>query len=131
MGFVRTLTAEQLRNVRHLHALKSGASFSVPGAGKTTEALAFFLLNKTVDTRLLVISPKNAFAVWEEQTRECAPSSDIDFVRLTSGELGVTRKLGQEPLAMLITYQQFSILVDLIAGYLSRYPSIVILDESH
>ena len=42
VGFTRELTDRQLRNVRKLVAMDSGATFSVPGAGKTSEALAFY-----------------------------------------------------------------------------------------
>ena len=66
-GFSRKLTAEQTRNVSKLVSLPSGATFSVPGAGKTTEALAFYFYKKTEDTRLFIVAPKNAFAAWEEQ----------------------------------------------------------------
>ena len=56
-----------MENVRRLVSLPSGASFSVPGAGKTTEALAFYATRSDRDTKLLIVCPKNAFAVWEEE----------------------------------------------------------------
>ena len=50
--------------------LCEGASFSVPGAGKITEALAFFAFHKTnQDSKLLVISPINAFISWDDEER--------------------------------------------------------------
>src|SRR5581483_11410970 len=66
-GFSRELTTEQKRNVSKLSGLPAGATFSVPGAGKTAEALALFFLNSKENTRLLVIAPKNAFAAWERE----------------------------------------------------------------
>src|SRR3989344_2919771 len=65
-GFERQLTDQQLKNVCKLVAMDSGATFSVPGAGKTTEALAFYFYKRSVDTRLVIVCPKNAFAVWED-----------------------------------------------------------------
>jgi hypothetical protein len=38
-GFVRDLSSEQARNVSKIASLSAAATFSVPGAGKTTEAL--------------------------------------------------------------------------------------------
>ena len=64
-GFVRVLTNNQMRNVCKLANLPAGASFSVPGAGKTTEALAFFFFNAKPEDKLLVVAPKNAFGAWE------------------------------------------------------------------
>ena len=42
----RDLTNEQIRNISKLSRLSIGATFSVPGAGKTTEAICFYLLHK-------------------------------------------------------------------------------------
>ena len=44
VGFSRELSAEQARNVCKIAGLTAAATFSVPGAGKTTEALACFFL---------------------------------------------------------------------------------------
>jgi len=73
-GGKRTLSKEQVRNVRRMAALPAAATFSVPGAGKTTEALAFYFHKARADERLLVIAPKNAFAAWDEQVTDCMPS---------------------------------------------------------
>src|SRR5579872_3823126 len=62
IGFERTLSPEQIRNVCKIAALPAAATFSVPGAGKTTEALAYFFYRARSDERLLVVAPKNAFA---------------------------------------------------------------------
>ena len=68
-GFARPLKAHQVRNIRRLAALPAAATFSVPGAGKTTEALATFAYRRQPGDRLLVIAPKNAFAAWDEQLK--------------------------------------------------------------
>lgn len=68
LHFKRTLNWYQLRNVARLAALPAAATFSVPGAGKTTEALATFMLTRQEHDRLLVIAPKNAFIAWEEES---------------------------------------------------------------
>ena len=54
-GFTRTPTKDQLRNLQSLCAKKAAASFSVPGAGKTTEALGFYAFHKSnANSKLLV-----------------------------------------------------------------------------
>ena len=66
-GFMRPLSTDQARNVRKLVARNAAATFSVPGAGKTTEALAFYFIKANRDENLVVIAPKIALAAWEEQ----------------------------------------------------------------
>jgi SNF2 family DNA or RNA helicase len=130
-GFTRQLTREQLHNVSKLIALRSGASFSVPGSGKTSEALAYFFLRADPGAQLLVVAPKNAFAAWEEQLKECLPGTDIEFTRLTGGFENILRLIIEEPKFALITYHQLPIVMDQVAGYLTRKPTFMVLDESH
>ncbi|MBR3563393.1 MAG: DEAD/DEAH box helicase [Clostridia bacterium] len=131
-GFVgRDLTANQKRNVSKLANLPAGASFSVPGAGKTTEALAYFFFNATPDDKLLVVAPKNAFGAWEEQIQDCTNNVELQFVRLRGGYTAIDRLLRDQPRFMLITYQQYARVTDLINRYLEQYPVFMYLDESH
>ena len=130
-GFRRELTPEQLRNVLELLKLDAGASFSVPGAGKTTEGLAFFFLRREPSDRLLVVCPKNAFSVWEEQVKKCVPEFGGRIVRLTGGEAAIRDELRNPPEIALITYQQLPTALDAVATFLAEYRCFVILDESH
>lgn len=66
-GFIRKLTNNQMDNLKKISQLPGAATFSVPGAGKTTEALAYFFVNRNQQDRLLVVAPKNAFGAWDEQ----------------------------------------------------------------
>lgn len=129
--FERTLTAAQTANVTKLLRLGSAASFSVPGAGKTTEALATFFASGYEERHLLVVAPKNAFAVWEEELLKSAPSLDFRFVRLTGGEQQIALKLSQGPKAMIIGYQQLVVVAGLVAEFIATNPTFMILDESH
>ncbi len=71
-GFERELLPYQLTNVSRLIQYPGSASFSVPGAGKTTEALAYYTIKRNSDTsRLLIISPINAFTAWDEEIPGC------------------------------------------------------------
>lgn len=131
MGFVRPLTLKQIRNVGHIASLPAGATFSVPGAGKTTEALANFFYRAAPDERLLVIAPKNAFGAWDEQIAECVPSIEQKFMRLRGGREKIAKLLENAPRFMLITYQQLPRVRELIAAFLAQHKTHVYLDESH
>ena len=130
-GFVRILTNNQMRNVCKLANLPAGASFSVPGAGKTTEALAFFFFNAKPEDKLLVVAPKNAFGAWEEQIQDCTNNPELQFVRLRGGYNAIDRILRDQPRFMLITYQQYARVADLINRYLEQFSVFMYLDESH
>ncbi len=131
LGFGRELSPEQARNVGRLASLPAAATFSVPGAGKTTEALACFFLRAKDHERLLVIAPKNAFAAWDEQIADCIPSVKGGFVRLRGGRDKIARALVDDPRFMLITYQQLVRVADLLSAHCARFPTHVFLDESH
>jgi SNF2 family DNA or RNA helicase len=130
VGFTRKLTREQVRNIGKLSRLAAGATFSVPGAGKTTEALAVFFLRSQPADHLLVIAPKNAFGAWDEQLQMCAPDSG-SFSRLRGGWEKIEWLLAQDPRFMLITYQQLPRVRELIAQYIASRRTFVFLDESH
>jgi len=129
-NFIRKLTKEQKRNVGILGAMASGATFSIPGAGKTTEALSYYVFKRSPGCRLLVIAPKNAFTAWEGELGECMPK-EKQFSRLTGGQAVIENTLKNNPIHSLITYHQLPNVVDLIADFLSKQSSMVFLDESH
>src|SRR3569623_849194 len=131
IGFGRELTAQQTRNVGRMAALPAAATFSVPGAGKTTEALAFYFYKASDDERLLVIAPKNAFAAWDEQITDCVPYLKAQFVRLRGGKDSIAKMLYEDPRFMIISYQQLARVPDLIAAHCARHKVHVFLDESH
>jgi hypothetical protein len=131
VGFTRTMTDEQLRNVQRIASLPAAATFSVPGAGKTTEAIAYFCFRSEPGDKLLVIAPKNAFGSWDEQLLLCIPGAGTGFVRLRGGRDRIAQMLDGGPRLMLITYHQLNNVRDLIAGYLSACRTFVFLDESH
>jgi hypothetical protein len=129
-GFARNLTEQQLRNVSKLAPLPAGATFSVPGAGKTTEALATFAVRSEPGDRLLVIAPKNAFAAWDEQIETCLPSFGHKFVRLRKTDR-IPLELLDDPRLMIIGYQQLARVKEVIANHLVGRRVHVFLDESH
>lgn len=128
-GFGRPLKSHQIRNICRLASLPAAATFSVPGAGKTTEALATFAYRRQPEDRLLVIAPKNAFTAWDEQLEECFPNETRKFIRLRGNN--IARDLHNDPKFMLISYQQVSNSQELIARHLAQHRVHLFLDESH
>lgn len=131
IGFKRPLTNNQSHNLSKISHLPGAATFSVPGAGKTTEALAFFFLNATDADRLLVVAPKNAFGAWDEQLEACMGESYGEFVRLRGGETAIQGTLQTNPRFMLITYDQLPRVKSTIVSLLSSGNVYMFLDESH
>ena len=131
IGFERLLLPYQLRNVTKLCALPSAATFSVPGAGKTTEALAYYFFTKKKNDKLLVIAPKNAFVAWEEELPACVPNTKIKFVRLTGGKEKIKKLIDKNPDAVIISYHQLPRVLKEISGYLVSNSVYMFVDESH
>lgn len=131
IGFARKLSPEQKRNVSKMVALPAAGTFSVPGAGKTTEALSFFFYKAQKNEKLLVIAPKNAFAAWEEEINSCMPGINPEFKRLIGGRDNIEKILSEKPRFLLINYQQLPRVLDLIRAFLSENETFVFLDESH
>lgn len=131
IGFKRRLTDNQTHNLSKISQLPGAATFSVPGAGKTTEALAFFFLNATETDRLLVVAPKNAFGAWDEQLAACMGENYGEFIRLRDGEVAIQAALQANPRFMLITYDQLPRVKNTIVSLLSSGNVYMFLDESH
>ena len=129
-GFKRLLTPQQQRNIAKLVSLAAGADFSVPGAGKTTEALAFYYYKRHQATKLLVVAPKNAFAAWEEQLQLCIETPP-SIRRLVGGEEAIRQILDTNPEIVLITYQQLPNVRNILATHLLKSEFFMFLDESH
>jgi len=132
LGFQRTLTQEQKRNLSKLSRLQFGATFSVPGAGKTTEAIAFYLLHRKEGQRLIVICPKNAFPAWEEQFKVCLGVKAPKIKRLTNGVDQIESNLASiENDVFLISYQQFVRVVNSLSKFFNSNQAFLFIDESH
>ncbi len=131
VGFVRPLSDNQIRNVCKLASLPAGATFSVPGAGKTTEALAYYFYNASPDDRLLIVAPKNALEAWNEQLSECLANPAAHFTRLRGGARKITTLLADKPQFIIISYQQFIRVQDIIKDYICEKRTFMFLDESH
>jgi SNF2 family DNA or RNA helicase len=130
-GFKRLLTSEQIRNLTKTAKLPAAATFSVPGAGKTTEAIAYFFYNRKPDSKLLLVAPKNAFPAWDEQLSECT-DEDINVVRLVGSHEKVEQLLQKHPPICIVTYHKLPNILGIVSEYLlTGENNFMFLDESH
>jgi SNF2 family DNA or RNA helicase len=127
-GFIRTLKPFQIKNLISILRLPHGADFSVPGAGKTTVALANFAVNRFRRhvTRLLVIGPIAAFEAWKEDSQECiAPAPTV----IVHG--GADTPIPKNADILLTNYNRVASDYDRIRAFVAEQPTQVILDEAH
>ena len=127
-GFARVLLPFQLENLSKIVMLPHGADFSVPGAGKTTVALANFLLQKTRGhvSQLLVIAPISAFPAWKEDAAVCLQPKPV--VTVHTGH----KSLVPENTDILLTnYHRVDSDYDRIRDFVGRRPTHIVLDEAH
>tara|TARA_S200000501_G_scaffold147054_1_gene138790 strand:- start:4561 stop:6330 length:1770 start_codon:yes stop_codon:yes gene_type:complete len=133
-GFIRKLLPHQLKNVKLMISLSASANFSVPGAGKTTDALATYAFKRnTNQDKVLIICPKSAFTAWEEEILECFNNeSYIYFTDIKSVKLGIDANANFR----IINYEKYR--TDLLIQKLineevldPRKNYTVIVDESH
>ena len=133
-GFKRELFWYQLRNVQNMVSLSASANFSVPGAGKTTDALATYLYNRTsANDKVLIICPKSAFVAWEEDLSECLDNEKITHLgNARDTELG----LQSESNFKILNYERYrddvvvrNLINEDVLNPTNNYT--VILDESH
>jgi SNF2 family DNA or RNA helicase len=130
----RLPTREQIRDIAFLEASQHGAVFSVPGAGKTSVALANDCLLRVQerDCRMLVVAPRNAFPAWDEALHDCLRVPPItSFIRLTGGAAQIHQLLQLNPEYAIISYDQARIVNEQLKTYLRRNKIHLVLDESH
>lgn len=130
------LKSYQLANLSALLALRNGANFSVPGAGKTTVTFALHLLSRQQSDCILVAAPKNAFPAWESIIDECLLTSADEALRapfqsLTGGETRIEALLENGGKRFLISYDQLVRVDQIIGHYLATHAVHLVLDESH
>jgi hypothetical protein len=134
-NFTRTLTREQQIAVRTILSLPHGANFSVPGAGKTTVALAVHEVLRAEGkvNCLLVVCPGNAFRPWEEEVQQCVGTTRR-VVRVTGGEQRIVSLLRGTNVSdiFLVSYQQLALSLSEFERFCARQPKLhLVLDESH
>ena len=127
-GFRRELRGFQLDNLARIMQLPHGADFSVPGAGKTSVALAGFALaraRKQVEC-LVVVGPLAAFQAWKDEAAECLAAPSTVFVHGGPGTY-----LPERADILLTNYNRVSSDYDRMRTFVAARPAHVILDEAH
>lgn len=126
-GFCRVLRDFQQDQVARLLGGGDGLNFSVPGAGKTTVALACLgaWLAAGAVTRALVVAPISAHEVWENEPVECFAPNRRPIVTVNP-----KRPHGALVVVHYEALQDAGTLTRL-AAWLTGGPSVVIFDEAH
>lgn len=127
-GFTRTLRDFQLKNLHRLIHLPHGADFSVPGAGKTTVALAAFSLMRArgIIRRLAVIGPIAAFGAWKEELIACFAVAPTLVIHTGPGTV-----IPQNTDVLLSNYNRTANDYDSVRAFVAAEPCQLILDEAH
>lgn len=127
-GFVRELKSFQLENLSTLLRLPHGADFSVPGAGKTTVALASFAVSRYRGgaQRMLVIGPIAAFSAWKDDSHECLAVPPVITVHG-----GANTIIPNNTEILLTNYNRVSSDYDRVRHFVSAQQTQVVLDEAH
>ncbi|WP_405637119.1 DEAD/DEAH box helicase [Streptomyces sp. NBC_01178] len=127
-GFIRRLKSFQLENLARIVRLPHAADFSVPGAGKTTVALANHAIAcaRGQVEQMLVIAPLAAFAAWKEEVKACLEPAPRLTVYQGAGSL-----IPQSTQILLTNYNRAATDYDRIRDFVARRPTQVVLDEAH
>lgn len=124
----RELTTFQQENVSKLIAVRSGANFSVPGAGKTSTAIGVWVLLRSRGdvNRLLVVCPRSAFEAWETEP-------DKILLQKTKTQIFSTDTILSSTEILIVNYEKLENIHNLerIKIWLKKYSSMMILDEAH
>lgn len=135
----RSLSEFQMRNMIKTVRRDNAAIFSVPGAGKTVEALAYSTYLTRGDCTYVIICPRNAYVAWESEMQACLGFSENSILRATGTdkELRAALLLRKKPLnAVLINYNRLWFRHNTISEYIrtrekNGTPVVFIMDESH
>lgn len=124
-GWTGELTSFQLRDIAKLLALRHGANFSVPGAGKTRVGLAVFHALRCAGSveRLLIVGPKSCYEAWESENIQCL--DEPLEMEVVSGRPTPSAE------ALVVNYERLGGLVNVLGQWLSARPSMLLLDEAH
>lgn len=129
IGVARLLTSFQKRDLACLLAMKAGANFSVPGAGKTTVTLALWriLVARNDIDKLFVVAPKSAFEAWTE----LEPSEVLSGVVAAQVYRGGT--INHDVQIVVCNYEQLesSVKIEYLRDWIGRNRVMLVLDEAH
>ncbi|WP_192255596.1 DEAD/DEAH box helicase [Mesorhizobium caraganae] len=127
-GFKRKLKPFQLQNLGKVLRLPHAADFSVPGAGKTTLALAAYAIRRKrkLVNRLMVVAPIAAFEAWKEEAKECfdTPPKMVFYS-------GSDTFIPSDVDILVSNYNRVANDYDRIRDFVASADTQVVLDEAH
>jgi len=135
----RNLSEFQMRNLIQTTRRDNAAIFSVPGAGKTVESLAYSTVVGGRDIRLIIVCPRNAYISWEEELKNSLNIPDNQIIRATGSDDELREKLiskKQDFKAVLLNYNRLHYRYRFFSEYIRWLRKkgevvITIFDESH
>lgn len=136
----RTPAQFQLRNLTALSGYPNAAFFSVPGAGKTVEALAFAHATSPAGLPYcLIVAPRNAYGSWEHEIDACfVDGVDQGMFRAVGGEMELRDVMFSDspPRFVLVNYNRLHTRNSFFIEYMRHLDElglerVLILDESH
>ncbi len=130
----RQLLPYQCQAVAKHLAVRHGADFSVPGSGKTTVALAYWVIarRETPDLGLWVVGPLSCFLPWEEEFAACFGRAPHRLrVRGTAREREQQLRRAHRHELVLCTYHTAWREETALVPVLGRRPWLLVLDEAH
>lgn len=120
----RPLRPFQQRDINQLAAMRHGANFSVPGAGKTSVTYALHALEREAGRvdKMLVVGPLSAFSAWEEESgATLAEPLTVGRWDIHGGRTDVT----------LLNYQRLQGEFGAVADWMGRHSVHLVVDEAH
>lgn len=134
----RDLSEFQMRNLIHNLRRDNAAIFSVPGAGKTVEALAYSYCIAGPDAQLFVVCPRNAYVAWEEELDAAMGIKRSEIYRATGtiDELN-SRLIESEnpPRVVLVNYNRLWSKYRMFSKFIQEQAKskkvVTVFDESH
>ena len=127
-GFTRVLKPFQRENLARVLRLPHAADFSVPGAGKTTLALAAYALRRQrgIIDRLMVVAPIAAFEAWKEEVKDCF-ELPLNLVFFRGSETFIPSATD----VLVSNYHRVANDYDSIREFVASGRTQVVLDEAH
>lgn len=125
--FNRALRPFQVRDLQKILALGHAANFSVPGAGKTTVALATYEAERAAGRveQMLVVAPLSAFDAWETSVTECFDADDLPTIAPVGVDVPDSAEI------LVVNYHRLDSRFDDLAEWVRSKPTLVVLDEAH
>lgn len=127
IGFKRLLRDFQLKNLGRIVSLPHAADFSVPGAGKTTVALANYALQRSAGhvRQALVIAPIPAFEAWRVEPTACFETAPRTWIHVPGIPIPASTEI------LICNYHRVASDNYAIRAWVAQKPTQIVLDEAH